>query len=312
MYDIALRCARKINPEEWSEDRQERLEYGIMENRPYFRALLGRAIALKEMGEIKSAIKAAKKILKWNPNDNQGVRTIVCNWMLQDGDTEGCLNILRSYDELNNSALAYSDVLLQFLRWKKEDVLEEDVQKSLYRALKCNLYIPDLLLQEAIEEKEIEYTDGDGPMEAQQYVQDAHAVWRANTGAIEWLASQKFYGNIKVPRSEMDLITILRKGPVVFVRCKNTDLNGRDEKMSTLRVTQKRDQCRGTALPDFYWPSALNRRAHLAGDAIFMFHYDVGAERVENARDSWRKTTFSEIQEVPFWKILVHFSEEDE
>jgi hypothetical protein len=196
------------------------------------------------------------------------------------------------------------------LRWKKEDVLEEDVQKSLYRALKSNLYIPDLLLIETIEEKKIEYLDGDGPITAQQYAQDAHAVWRANPGAIEWLASQKFDGNVKVPPSEMDLITILRKGPVAFVRCKNTDLNGRDEKTSTLRVTQKRVQCLGRALPDFYWPSALNR-AHLVGDTIFMFHHDA-VEDFENLRDYWRKTTYSEIKEVPFWKILVHFSIEDD
>ena len=66
---------------------------------------------------------------------------------------------------------------------------------------------------------------------------------------------------------------------------------------------------------DFYWPSALNR-AHVVGGIIFVFHFDVGEADYRHgrkcARDSWRKTTYNDIQKVPFWKVLVQFSKEDE
>jgi hypothetical protein len=88
MYDTAIACARKLNPT-WQEDPKKKLSYGEMENRPYFRSLHGRAIALYDLGARELAIAQAKKMMFLNPSDNQGVRLLLCTWFLEVGDIEG-------------------------------------------------------------------------------------------------------------------------------------------------------------------------------------------------------------------------------
>jgi len=111
MHDTAILCARKLNPT-WSDDRSDELSWGEIENRPYLRALLGRAQCLKNTGKRDEAIRQAKKIMRLNPGDNQGVRKLLCSWFLEARDTEGCTNLLRKFDTKDDACLAYTDVLL--------------------------------------------------------------------------------------------------------------------------------------------------------------------------------------------------------
>jgi hypothetical protein len=122
---------------------------------------------------VAEAIHTGKLLLKWNPGDNQGMRTLLCNWMLEAGDTEGCSQLLRSFGGFrecslaytNECSLAYTGVLLRFQSsgWTRGDVAEEDVRTELSVALRSNVFVPGWLLEDQVARVKFESLDSGGP-----------------------------------------------------------------------------------------------------------------------------------------------------
>jgi tetratricopeptide (TPR) repeat protein len=190
MYDTAITCARKLNPT-WEEDPTVELSYGVMENRPYFRSLLGRAIALYDLGARELAIAQAKKVMFLNPSDNQGVRLLLCTWFLEVGNTEGCANLLRKYGTKRDAHLAYTDVLLQFLRWKKDGAAEDEVKNALRTALKVNPHVPGMIGIKVQENDCEDYYSPGTTQEAKIYFRESQNLWRMYPESIDWVKAQK-------------------------------------------------------------------------------------------------------------------------
>lgn len=314
MYDTAILCARKLNPT-WSDDRSEELSWGEIGNRPYMRSLLGRALCLKNTGKREEAIRQAKKLLRLNPGDNQGVRKMLCSWFLESKDTEGCTNLLRKFNTKDDASLAYTDVLLQYQRWKKDDVVENDVKFALYTAIETNPYVPDILarLHGFDDDDDVDEDDEDsdsndgyyslgGSDEAKMYAKDSRRLWKKYPDALDWMISLKF--NPKKVPEESDLIRLLRSGLNLRVKCLHSKLDGSDVKVSTLIGTQRRDKCIGCALPDFHWPRSLNQ-PHQLGLEILIHN------NVFDNEEHWRRTHYCDIEEVPYWGILLQFYGED-
>jgi tetratricopeptide (TPR) repeat protein len=72
LYRKALGCAE---PE--AKDIPEGGFWGILESRPYMRALHGLGLTLWRQGRLEDAISIFERMLKLNPNDNQGVRYLM-------------------------------------------------------------------------------------------------------------------------------------------------------------------------------------------------------------------------------------------
>mmetsp|Transcript_21159 Transcript_21159/g.34900 ORF Transcript_21159/g.34900 Transcript_21159/m.34900 type:complete len:773 (-) Transcript_21159:7-2325(-) len=315
MYDTAILCARKLNPT-WSDDRSEELSWGEIGNRPYMRALLGRALCLKHTGKREEAIRQAKKLMRLNPGDNQGVRKLLCSWFLEAKDTEGCTNLLRKFNTKDDACLAYTDVLLQYLRWKKGDVVENDVRLALYTAIQTNPFVPDILGRvlgleddDDVDEDDEESDSNDGYYsfggsdEAKMYAKDSRKLWKKYPDALSWMISLKF-SPTKVPE-ESDLVHLLRSGVKLRVKCFHTDIDGADAMVSTLIGTQRRNKCIGCGLPDFYWPRQLNQPHELASDILIH-------NNVFRTDKHWRRTAYCDVEEVPYWEILLQFYADDE
>jgi tetratricopeptide (TPR) repeat protein len=301
MYDNAIKCARLLNPT-WNEDRTDELIWGEIEHRPYLRSLHGRGVALKEVGRRKEAIAQAKKLLRLNPSDNQGVRKELCSWYLDAGDTEACTNLMRKFGDTFDTFLAYSDVLLQYSRWQKDDATENEVRETLYSALQQNIYVPDLLGQDVQFDNEC-YSPGD-IREARYYVAESKKLWakHRHPEVIQWIKAQKYSGGPLKP-SEEDLITLLKCGVTFQVRCSSTDLDGRDRRESYLVGTQRRGKCFGCRTDDFHWPRELNR-PHQVGSPILIHN------NVFDDDKKWRKTLYTDIIEVPYWNLFLHYHDE--
>ncbi len=310
MHNTAILCARKLNPT-WSDDRSEELSWGETANRPYLRALLGRAQCLKNTGKREEAIRQAKKLMRLNPGDNQGVRKLLCSWFLEAKDTEGCTNLLRKFNTKDDACLAYTDVLLQYLRWKKDDVVENDVRQALYTAIQTNPFVPDVLGgMQGIQDDDVDVDDEDsdsddgyyspgGSDEAKMYAKDSRKLWKKYPDAINWMKTLKF-GSSKVP-GEGELIDLLRSGVKLCVKCTHTDIDGEEHPIeSTLIGTQRRNKCIGCGCPDFHWPRQLNQ-PHELSSAILIHNNVFGTDK------NWRRTTYCDIKEVPYWEILLQF-----
>ena len=65
--------------------------WGLVENRPYLRALANLALVLCEQKKWPEALAIHKQMLRLNPNDNQGVRWLVGVECLRVGDNEGAV-----------------------------------------------------------------------------------------------------------------------------------------------------------------------------------------------------------------------------
>ncbi|MBX3200584.1 MAG: tetratricopeptide repeat protein [Labilithrix sp.] len=65
--------------------------WAILENRPYLRALGNLALALAEQRKWPEALAIHQRILKLNPDDNQGVRYLIGVEHLHVGDNQGAI-----------------------------------------------------------------------------------------------------------------------------------------------------------------------------------------------------------------------------
>ncbi len=114
--------------------------WGMLETRPYMRARLSLANALKENGRVSEAITHCEALLELNPNDNQGVRELLTAWYLEIDKLEGARDILRRYPNDMLAGLAWARVLERFL---SGDV--EGAARELARARARNQYVEDYL-----------------------------------------------------------------------------------------------------------------------------------------------------------------------
>jgi tetratricopeptide (TPR) repeat protein len=89
--------------------------WGILETRPYMRALAELANLLRGQGIYLDAIRHYEKMLELNPGDNQGVRDPLLGLYLAVSDLEGAGKLLKKYKEDSMANFAWGRVLERFL-----------------------------------------------------------------------------------------------------------------------------------------------------------------------------------------------------
>ena len=161
--------------------------WGMVRTRPYMRARAGLAECLCRLGKHKEAVEHYWAMLRLNHNDNQGIRYLLAACLLVDlGDTESFLALLREYDGDITAVWYYSWALVTFIY--QGDSLE--ARRRLKRALKQNPYVvPYLLLKRRLPKRLPEYIGIGDEKEAVVYCADFGKAWYKTKGAIAWLKS---------------------------------------------------------------------------------------------------------------------------
>ncbi len=80
---------------------------------------------------------------------------------------------------------------------------------------------------------------------------------------------------------------------------------------SELIGTQKRKKCLGCGVSDFFWPPQLNKDYHQESNDILIHDNNWEADYPRDGRSRWRKTTYANILEIPYWGILLKFEGEN-
>jgi tetratricopeptide (TPR) repeat protein len=159
--------------------------WGLMATRPYMRARLGLAMELRRQDRSAEAIDTLRGSLALNPNDNQGIRYILLDWLLEAGADAEAAALHAAYDEDGSAAWDYAATLLAFRKAGDSPA----AAKALRAALANNPHVPDLLLgRVAPPAREPEYYSPGDQSEAVVYLETAAAGWRGTPGALEWLA----------------------------------------------------------------------------------------------------------------------------
>ena len=178
--------------------------WGFLENRPYLRSLANLALVRHEQRRYDGEVEIYERILRMNPNDNQGVR-----WLLGEGYHRlGRLDVaVKAYEAaLEEPGCCYGLALALHELGKPEGGL------ALVRAFAANHYVAPMLLGERW--TRIDAWHGSNMVEpewAAEYVERQGDLWRAAAGSREFLRRwwkaepvRRWLDNIEQVMREMD------------------------------------------------------------------------------------------------------------
>ena len=155
------------------------------ETRPYMRASANVAEMAWALGQRPRAIEIFSRMLRLNPNDNQGVRYRLICCYLEAGDDKAVIKLLKKYKDDAAATWAYSQALVIF-RVKGPG---PDADRAFAIAYKHNPHVPAYLLGTKHMPKELPDYIGFGDTgEAVDYVASGRRAWSQSPGALDWLA----------------------------------------------------------------------------------------------------------------------------
>ncbi|MBI3961845.1 MAG: hypothetical protein HY335_03755 [Deinococcus sp.] len=185
LYEQGIKAGeRALGPEMFEEDVGH--FWGVLETRPYMRARTGLAQCLWLLGKNEEAIAHYQDMLRLNLNDNQGIRYILANCLLEDGRDEELGALLQQYKDDAAATWAYSRALW----WFRDEGTGDSANRALQEALRTNPYVPAYLLgHKSLPRQLPPYVGLGDESEAVEYAAHALGVWHMTEGALAWLAS---------------------------------------------------------------------------------------------------------------------------
>ena len=184
LYEQGVKAGeRALGPEMFKNDAG--YFWGILETRPYMRARAGLAQCLWTLGRREEALEHYRDMLRLNPNDNQGIRYILANCLLDAGQEQELEKLLEQYGDDIAATWPYTRALLLY----RQEGPSIRAKKALSEAKTCNRFVPPYLLGKKRLPRHLpEYVGiGDEP-EAIAYAADALEIWQKTPGALNWLS----------------------------------------------------------------------------------------------------------------------------
>ena len=159
--------------------------WGLLQTRPYMRARHALAMALWRLGHREEAVAHYHEMLRLNPNDNQGIRYLLIDALLERGLEADADALLKRYEEDDSAHWAWSAALLAFRRTGSS----APANKALDRAVEANRHVAAYLLGAKPLPPTLPEFIGEGDEnEAVAYVHSAAGAWEAAPEAKGWLA----------------------------------------------------------------------------------------------------------------------------
>jgi tetratricopeptide (TPR) repeat protein len=160
--------------------------WGLLETRPYMRARAALADILWDQGERDAALNHYRELLRLNPGDNQGVRQLLVNRLVEVDAVAEAQELLDRYDDDESAWMTYARALVAFRRAGDS----ASARRLRAAALKHNPHAPAYLLGTKKLPRELPGYHGFGDeAEAMLYAVDGAGPWRNTLGALEWLAA---------------------------------------------------------------------------------------------------------------------------
>jgi len=181
--NIIARTEQKLGRKYFKENKGR--FWGLIETRPYMRALAFLISALRETGRTAEAIRQCEEMLELNPNDNQGIRDSLLGMYLETGNLEGAQILFKKYPGEYFAVFLWGQVL--------ERYLSGDLKKAteIYKkATERNPYVVDYLTGKKRPSFELDdfYSPGD-ESEAILCLEEVGPAWQKHPEAIQWLKS---------------------------------------------------------------------------------------------------------------------------
>ncbi|MEW6369237.1 MAG: hypothetical protein AB1714_31835 [Acidobacteriota bacterium] len=159
--------------------------WGVLETRPYMRALMGLARTQAALGRTEEAIANYQELLRLNPNDNQGARDVLLPLLIFAGHNDQAQILLGQIPDDMGAIFAYSRALLGY----RVEGDSQNARALLNAAIRANRHVPRFLLAEEQQAQPSSYSIG-SPEEAVLCAHESRGAWEATAGALEWLAAR--------------------------------------------------------------------------------------------------------------------------
>lgn len=172
---------KKYGPKYFSENKGD--FWGLLETRPFMRLSAGYGQLLWDKEKKDEAIKIYEELLQLNPNDNQGLRYILINWLIDRDQLDKAAGLLKEYQE-ENAFMLFSTLLLSI----KQQEPDTKILEKYIEATKVNPYIVKYLLKESELPEYLPAYFGIGDEdEAITYCVYSLFLWRKDQNAIKKL-----------------------------------------------------------------------------------------------------------------------------
>ena len=159
--------------------------WGLLETRPYMRARHELALALWRRGHRDEAVGHYHEMLRLNPGDNQGIRYLLIDALLELGLEADAGALLKRYKNDGSAHWTWSAALLEFRRTGNS----APANKALARAVDANRHVAAYLLgAQPLPSTLPEYIGMGDETEAVSYVHSAAGAWDAAPDAKAWVA----------------------------------------------------------------------------------------------------------------------------
>jgi tetratricopeptide (TPR) repeat protein len=158
--------------------------WGFLETRPYMRARFGLARALWRRGKRDDAINHLQEMLGLNPDDNQGVRSILTAYLAEAGRDDDLRTLMARYPDEHSAVWAWTGALLAF----REAGDGTAARKRLDEAMAVNPHVPAYLCDEQPMPTPLPmFLSPGAPTEAVHYVAEHRKGWECTPAALEWV-----------------------------------------------------------------------------------------------------------------------------
>jgi tetratricopeptide (TPR) repeat protein len=173
---------RALGPEAFERDKGE--FWGLIETRPFMRALEGLATTEMTIGNVDEAMAHFRRMLELNTNDNQGARYLLLGCLLEVNDTASVHILLRQYRDDISAQWAYGRALVTFL----ERGNTRHSRANLQDAVRRNLFFPMYLLGVIpVPDTLPEYIEIGTESEGIECLIKQGRAWLAHERAVDWL-----------------------------------------------------------------------------------------------------------------------------
>jgi len=182
----AVKLALQFFPAHFSMKR-DRLQWGLVENRPFLRLYQAYGWHLRKRGNLEAALAVCENLLSLNPNDNQGVRAMVTGCYFGLKQPARVLAVCRRYRQDAMEHVVYGRALALFQLGKAKEA-----GKAVSMAVKFYPLIAAELLKERHrkpKEADAQYVTLGSPQQAYLYWADDGRFWMETPGATDFLRS---------------------------------------------------------------------------------------------------------------------------
>jgi len=158
--------------------------WSSLDTRPYMRARLGLAQSLWAVGKRDDAVAHCQELLRLNPDDNQGVRYLLCSMYCDLGRDQELQQLLDEYGDDGSAEWFFSRALLAFRRQGDSP----EACELLRQAHEGNPYVAEYMLgNRTLPAETPPYIEPGGETEAIAYAGQFLTAWRNAPGSMSWM-----------------------------------------------------------------------------------------------------------------------------